>query len=409
MRSIVLFEDEGYANLLPLLYWRTTFELRIGRKIVLDRTAQCLGLPVQGVWTRDWMAPVAAVRCGAPANQSVGESTVLVNGRWVFDDSVTLPETPTVGMNDGQVAYVVCDAALASKLSPAVMLDPKSRDAALKGIEAVMAPGKLIRYPWDIVGSLGDLLADDWREGDATIETELPPGVSIDDAERIHIGERVSIHPTAVLDTSEGPIFISDDVRVAALAVIEGPCYIGPGTHIHPHARLHGGNAIGPVCRLAGEIDGCVIQGYSNKQHAGFLGHAYVGTWVNIGAGATNSDLKNTYGTIRSRADGAEVDTGRMFFGGVIADHVKIGINATVPTGAVFGFAANVVTTRIAPKWVPSFGWVGEEGIAPGDPSKLLDVATKVMARRGLDMTDEEVELFLDLEARARSHEQVDA
>ena len=113
MQSLVLFEDEGFVNLLPLVYWRTVFELRVARRLLLDRTAQCLGLPVTGVWTRDWIASVAGLRCGAPANVGVDPSTILVNGRWVFDEPVKLPKKACVGVIGEDVAYIVCYSKLA--------------------------------------------------------------------------------------------------------------------------------------------------------------------------------------------------------------------------------------------------------------------------------------------------------
>lgn len=405
MQSLVLFEDDGFVDLLPLVHWRTVFELRVDRRIFLDRTAQGLGLPVAGVWTRDWIADVAALRCGAPANHTVDASTVLVNGRWVFDDAVKLPKKACVGLVDEEVAYVVCNAKLAARLSPNDFLDPARREAALEGVPRKSASGRLIRHPWDLVNGLSESLVGSWKPGDAAIETDLDSRVVLEDADRVHIGERTVIHPTAVIDATAGPVYISHDVVVGAQAVIEGPVYIGPGSRVNPHAWLHGGNAIGPVCRLGGEINGCVIHGYTNKQHAGYLGRAVVGSWVNVGAGTENSDLKNTYGKVRVPINGVDVDTEQQFFGAVIGDHVKLGINATLPTGAVMGFSATAVSSCVLPKYIPSFGWVTNEAILVGDPGRLLDAATKMMVRRGIDMTDAEVELFLDLGTRVGAYE----
>jgi hypothetical protein len=159
------------------------------------------------------------------------------------------------------------------------------------------------------------------------------------------------------------------------------------------------------MCKIGGEIDACIIDGYSNKQHGGFLGHAYVGRWVNIGAGAENSDLKNTYSPVRSPVRGQDVDTGGLLFGGVIGDHAKLGINTSIPTGAVIGFAAMAATSRTLPKFVPSFAWLTDDGMAQGKPDRLLDVATRMMVRRKVDMTDAEVELFLDLGERCKQFE----
>lgn len=405
MASITLFEDAGYAQLLPLVMWRSVFELRVGRKIVLDRTAQQLGLPVSGVWTRDWIAPIAAHRCGAPVNQTIGEGTVLVNGRWLIDGPVEFSDPPCVGVVNGTVVYIVCDNKLARSLTPADLLDASRQTTILDSIKKVDAPGIVFTYPWDLIQNLSQRLDAAWIDAEACVEGEVDPAVIGDNAAHIHIGERSVIHPTTVLDPTQGTIYLSHDVRVGAHCVIEGPIYIGPGTVVNPHAWLHGGNAIGPICKLGGEIDGCIIHGYTNKQHAGFLGHALVGSWVNFGAGATNSDLKNTYGKIRVPLNGTDRDTGSQFFGGVIGDHTKIGINASLPTGACVGFASVVNATRVAPKYVPSFSWVTDERLSAADPARMLDIATTVMARRDVDMTDEEVELFLDLPKIAQRYE----
>ena len=221
----------------------------------------------------------------------------------------------------------------------------------------------------------------------------------------LHVGAGTHVHPTAVLDAAAGPIYLSENVRVGAHCVIEGPAYVGPGCHLNPHAWLHGGNALGPVCKVGGELDGCVLHGYSNKQHDGFLGHAYVGSWVNLGAGTVNSDLKNTYGNVRVPLNGTDIDSGLMFFGAVIGDHVKTAINTTLPTGAVIGVASVLAGGQMAPKYIPSFSWVTANGVGRGDPARLLDVAVKVMGRRRADITDEEVELFLDLGTRTREYE----
>ncbi len=397
MKSLVLFEDEGYAGFLPLTNWRTVFELRVGRFLQIDRIARRLGGPIHGVWTREWIARVAAQRCGVPVNAPVAAGTVLVNGRWFVHDEQKFATKPCVGTVGEEVAYVVCDKALAERLTASDFLSADRRAAALRDVPTKPASGTMLRYPWDITSVLSDLLKEDWHPTEAAIESALDSRVVTVDTDAIHIGARTDIHPTVSIDAAKGPIYISHDVRVGAYAALEGPLYLGPGCTVNPQAWLHGGNAIGPVCKVGGEIHGCVVDGFSNKQHHGFLGHAYVGSWVNIGAGCCNSDLKNTYGTVRAAINGAEVDTGVQFFGAVIGDHAKIGINASIPTGAVMGTAASVSGGRMIPKFVPSFAWMTGDGISSGDPRKLLDTARVAMARRNVDITDAEAELFLGL------------
>lgn len=406
MRSIVLFEDDGFRDLLPLVFWRSIFELRVGRKIILDRVAQRLNLSIAGVWTRDWIAPVAAQRCGAPANYPLRGETVLVNGRWLFDDTVKFPKGPCVGIvGDDEVAYIVCDKSFAAELAPRDLLDPTRRRVVLHGLQRHPADGAMIRYPWDIISGLPDLLSRDWQAKEASIDSKLDSKIELVATDHIHVGERVKIHGSVVIDATDGPIFIADDTTVGPHCVLEGPLYLGPGARVNPHSWIHGGNAIGPVCKVGGEIHGCIFSAYGNKQHDGFLGHSFVGSWVNIGAGAVNSDLKNTYGSIRVPINGVEVDSEQQFLGAIIGDHAKIGINATIPTGAVIGFGASVAATGPLPKYLPSFSWVTGEHIGHGDPLRCLDVAAAVMARRDVDMTDEEVELFVELGQRVQHYE----
>ncbi len=395
MKSLVLFEDDKCSDFYPLTLWRSIFELRVGRKLQLDRLAQHLAMPISGIWARDIISPVAALRCGAPANRAATAGTILVNGRWLTSGPVELPEGPCLGMVDGEIAYIVCDEALAQHFDPQTLQLANQWPEAIKGVAQLAAPGTLVRYPWQVIADLPELIRQDWDEGDAEIESEISPKCLMGSKQHICIGERAIIHPSALIDATNGPVYISHDVTIGAYAVIEGPSYIGPGSVVNAHTWLHGANAIGPVCKVGGEIDGCVFQGYSNKQHTGFIGHSFVGNWVNIGAGSCNSDLKNTYGNVSVSIDGHAHDTGQMFFGAIIGDHAKIGINAAIPTGAIIGMAAVVATTSILPKWVDSFAWLTEDGVTKGDPNRLLDVASRVMARRDIDMTDEEVELFL--------------
>ncbi len=397
MKSLVLFEDNKCSDFYPLTFWRSMFELRVGRKLQLDRLAQHVAMPISGVWTREIMAKVAALRCGAPANRPAEEGTILVNGRWLTSGPVEIPDKVCLGMIDGEVAFMVCNEALAKRFNPQTLQHEDQWREAIKGVEQTYAPGRLVRYPWEVIADLPDLIRQDWQERDAELESEVSPNSLIGSRAHIRISQRTRVHPTAIIDATNGPVFISHDVTIGAYAVIEGPSYIGPGSTINAHTWLHGANAIGPVCKVGGELDGCVFQGYSNKQHAGFLGHSFVGNWVNIGAGACNSDLKNTYGSISVSRAGEAIDTGQMFFGAIIGDHAKIGINASIPTGAIIGMAAVIATTKILPKWVDSFAWFTESAFTNGDPNRLLDVATRVMARRDIDMTDEEVELFLAL------------
>ena len=405
MNKIVLFEDAGFANLLPLTYWRTVFGLRCGRKTLIDRLAQYLGRPAGGLWTRDWLAAVAAERYMVPVNAPADENTVLVNSRWLIDRAVEFKPGPFAGTSGDQIVYLACDAGLADRLTPADLLDADRCRKLLDSIEHAPIEAALITYPWDLVARNADALRDDWQPGDRGLEGQISSSAHLIEPDMIYVGPGAQVEPTAVIDAADGPVYIGENARIRPHVCISGPAYVGPGSVVNPHCHLYGGTSIGPVCKVGGEIDACIIAGYSNKQHAGFLGHSYVGSWVNLGAGTVNSDLKNTYGSVRVPLNGHELDTGMTFFGSIIADHVKTGIGQTLPTGGSIGFASMVACSRLLPKFVPSFTWLTDDGRADADPSRLLATARKMMQRREVTCTEAEAALFAEIARRAKHHE----
>jgi UDP-N-acetylglucosamine diphosphorylase/glucosamine-1-phosphate N-acetyltransferase len=155
------------------------------------------------------------------------------------------------------------------------------------------------------------------------------------------------------------------------------------------------------VCKIGGEVDASIFQGYSNKQHDGYVGHAYVGSWCNLGALTTNSDLKNNYSTVRVWTPEGETDTGERFVGVFLGDHAKTAIGTVLNTGTVIGFCANVVSTGFPPKHVPSFSWGGSQGLAPYDLEKAIAVARLVMQRRQVALEPADEVLFRALHAES--------
>jgi UDP-N-acetylglucosamine diphosphorylase/glucosamine-1-phosphate N-acetyltransferase len=213
------------------------------------------------------------------------------------------------------------------------------------------------------------------------------------------------VKPGVVLDAEEGPIHIERGAVIEPNAVLMGPCFIGPGSIVRPGATLRGGVTIGPVCKVGGEIECSVFQGRANKQHDGFLGHSFVGEWVNLGADTVTSDLKNTYGAIRVHVNGVGAETGQHFVGSFIGDHAKTGIGSILPTGCVIGVAANVFTQKRIPKFVPSFAWLTDEGLTEYQVDKAIRIARTVMARRDTHLSHAEAALLADVARRAREVE----
>ena len=206
-------------------------------------------------------------------------------------------------------------------------------------------------------------------------------------ANDIRVAGDAVIDGQTVLDAREGPIIIANKVRINSHTRIEGPCYIGPETQI-VGAKVREGCSFGPNCRVGGEVEESVFLGYSNKYHEGFMGHAYLGEWVNLGALTTNSDLKNNYGNIRVDIGLGEMDTGLMKVGSFIGDHVKTGIGTLLNTGISIGFGSNIFGGGLVKdKFVPAFAWGGPEGYGEYRLDKALETALIAMRRRDVTMT----------------------
>jgi glucose-1-phosphate thymidylyltransferase len=214
---------------------------------------------------------------------------------------------------------------------------------------------------------------------------------------RVFAGENVSVANTAVFRTQEGPVVLEQDVEVSDFAYIVGPVHVGARTRIIERASLKEHVCIGETCKIGGEVEASIIEGFTNKQHHGFLGHSWVGSWVNLGAGTSNSDLKNTYGEVRLEYPHRRVDTGMQFLGCIIGDFAKSAINTSIFTGKIvgvssmlYGFIGSNVPSFC--NYARSFGQITE---CPVDHAVLIQ--KRMFARRGISQTPEDVALLRDV------------
>lgn len=413
---VAVYEDSGFRNLLPLTYWHAVYELRCGQQSLLDRIIRHYNDCSLVLYCRPELADVLRSRYNVPVNtppDQLGDNVLYINGRVLLDGP--LPEIPP----DGRLGNDHTTYAWRTGTSDTTSHSPGKARAFYQDVGiphganmfnvSWQEPAPLIGYPWDLIRHNATQLTAYWQEYATGIEGIVSEGVHIVDRPNVHVGPGSVIKPGVVLDASEGPIYIGDDVKVEANAVIIGPSYIGDGTKVQAQALIRENCSIGSVCKVGGEIEDCILHSYSNKQHHGFLGHSYVGQWVNMGAGTTNSDLKNTYGQVRVQFGPRQIDTGEIFVGACIADHSKTGINVSLSTGAMMGFSSNVFVSSTPPKFIPSFAWLTDQDTATYDAEKGLAVAQRMMQRRKMEMSDAEKELFLAMPAIVREYEQTSA
>ncbi|MBT5078072.1 MAG: hypothetical protein HN820_06215 [Candidatus Marinimicrobia bacterium] len=251
-------------------------------------------------------------------------------------------------------------------------------------------------YLWDTIFAQHDVLLQD---ADAFISNRggiIHQSVIYDTVDNVFIHDTAKISAGVILDASKGPIIIDENVVVDIGALVQGPVYIGKNSKINPGAKLRGNIAIGTTCKVGGEVEDVIIHAYSNKQHDGFLGHSYIGEWVNIGANTNNSDLKNNYSTIRiNLSKDLEINTMQQFLGVLIGDYSKSGISTMFNSGTVVGLGANVFGSDFQPKYIESFSWGGGENQTDFD--KFIETCERVKSRRNMELTSAERKFLKNL------------
>lgn len=389
--NILLFEDAGYLRLLPLTWLRPAFDLRCGRDRLIDKIRRHAG-PVARLLVRPELHAVAERRY--PLDAARNAPWTIFNARALVTGDIQLPPLGVAWkVQESLVAATITPDAV-ERLMASMFLDPGRVTEWVDSLRIEPTPPnvRLIDHPWDLVQANTAELVRQCRP-DGEIAGKVYPGAHLIHPEAITIKSGAAVKSGTVLDAEGGPIWIDERATVEPCAVVQGPCFIGAESIIRPGASIREGTTIGPVCKVGGEVECTIFQGYSNKQHDGFLGHSFVAPWVNLGAGTTNSDLKNTYGTIRVHLNGVGVETGLHFVGSTIGDHTKTGIGTLLTTGCVLGVAANVFATRV-PKFVPSFAWLTDEGMKPSRVDKIAEIARIVMARRKIDLDEDEAKLL---------------
>jgi UDP-N-acetylglucosamine diphosphorylase/glucosamine-1-phosphate N-acetyltransferase len=213
-------------------------------------------------------------------------------------------------------------------------------------------------------------------------------------AGQMFIDPAATIEPMVVADTTRGPVVIEREAIIQAFSRLEGPCYVGAGSWVIG-AKIRG-STIGPMCRVGGEVEASIIHGYSNKYHDGFLGHSYIGEWVNLAAGTQTSDLRNDYGPVRVTVNGTRIDTHLSKVGSFIGDHTKTGLCALLNTGTFVGAFCNLLPSgALLPRTIPSFcRYYNGQIQVRTDWREMLATAAKVMQRRGQELTSTHTTLF---------------
>jgi UDP-N-acetylglucosamine diphosphorylase/glucosamine-1-phosphate N-acetyltransferase len=272
--------------------------------------------------------------------------------------------------------------------------------ALAHGAGSIPANGQWLKAPWDLIRQLVDQLTQDIPHLASTLSVEPVPEATIIGTYAVYREAGAHIEPFVVLDATGGPILIRRGATISSFSRIVGPCYIGPNATVVGDAIR--ACSIGDTCKVRGEISNSVMLGYSNKGHTGFVGHSYLGRWVNLGAVTTTSNLKNTYGNVQIWTPSGLRDSGAQFLGTMFGDHVKTGIGTMLTTGTVLGAGANIYGGRVDSKYVPPFAWGDGEPYDNYAIDKFIEVARRMMARRHVELSDDAAKQLWDAYAVSR-------
>jgi UDP-N-acetylglucosamine diphosphorylase/glucosamine-1-phosphate N-acetyltransferase len=394
---VCLFEDRHVEDLEPLALTRPAYELLCGLTPLAVKQWRYFAASDPAVLVRPTLAELQRQQRPGVAVNDAGwlraGPAVLVNSRWLP------PPGAAHDLNRPCVATVGAEVAYAVLGREHLECSPATIDECIEGWRNALPQrsvgGSMIGHLWDLVELNGAQIGHDFEDS-ALPGAAVREGVAVvGPRERLWVAPTAHLDPMVVADTTGGPVLIDRGAVVAAFTRLEGPCHVGPHCHVLG-AKVRAGTTLGPHCRVGGEIEGCIIQGYSNKYHDGFLGHSYVGEWVNLGAGTHSSDLRNDYGNVSVTVAGRRVDTGRGKVGCFLGDHTKTGLGVLLNTGTAAGVFCNLLPSGgLLPKYIPSFGGLRNGVLVENaDVAALLVTARKVMSRRGVELTDAHEELY---------------
>lgn len=402
MTQIYLYDDEQARRFEPFALTRPLSEMRAGTELIRRRWEIAFGTGARAVAfvSGPHLEQFEELDAPPPAQEEIPAGAILANARCA----------PALALADHHADVWICGGEVAAvRLKRAVRL--VDLEAGIRPLGSLVAPaapttkirGWWMREVWDPIAQLATMLADDIEHlvPMLAIKPEPPLGAVIIGGHAVHVEEGATIEPLVIFDTSAGPILIRTGASIHAFTRLVGPVYVGRKSAVVGERVAIA--SIGDVCKVHGEVSNTIFLGLANKGHDGFVGHSYVGRWVNLGAGTTTSNLKNTYGGVGLWTPQGIRDTGQQFLGTMFGDHAKTGIGTHLNTGTVLGAGANVFGAVMPPKFVPPFSWGDGEPYDEFAIDKFLLVAERMMQRRHVELGERGKEQLRQAHALAKA------
>lgn len=395
MSALVFVDDTTALRFDPFALTRPISELRAGALLIRERWVQATGLRAAGFisaphladFEEPWADGISAVR------GTLRKGTVLVNSRC----AVSLAPAPSaeVWTCAGRTAAVTLSRDVDVAEVATAALETFASDMGKR----VEVQGWWMDHVWDLINHLAPMLVADIASLGRPTHAVRGDGLLRSGTHEVFVEPGADVEKEVYFDCAAGPVLVRRGAHVAAFTRIVGPCVIGMECQVA--GDKIGGSSIGEVCKVHGEVSNSIFVGHANKGHDGFLGHSYLGRWVNLGAGTITSNLKNNYDTVELWTPDGEQDCGMQFLGTFFGDHAKTGIGTPLNTGTLIGAGANVFGSNMPPKLVPPFAWGDRPPYSTYQVDKFLETAKRMMARRHVDLSERQAALLTAAAARA--------
>ena len=378
MTELHLYDDAQARSFEPFALTRPFGEMRAGIALGRARWERALDATASGFIGAEHLRDFE--EAGAPrAAGEIRAGSIIANSRCIVPLGWSAPDADVWTCN-GAIAAV----RLAGALGSSELRNDASPLESLRGAgtRVIDFPGRWVNAIWELITQLPTQLREDIDAIGPQLTCALPNGAIVIGTGKVCVEEGAIVEPQVVFDVTNGPVLVRRGASVRAFTRLVGPCAV------LEHATVLGdrvsGCSLGEFSVIRGEISETIVLGHANKGHDGFVGHSYLGRWVNLGAGTITSNLKNTYGSVQLWTPAGVRDTGASKLGSLIGDHAKTGIGTRLTTGSVIGAGSSVFGSATPPKYVPPFSWVDGETISEFRLAKFLEIAERVMSRRSV-------------------------
>ena len=380
MEKIVFTEEFCQPhNLFPFTLTRQIHDIRVGILTIREKWEQYLGLPSFDKQEGDYKDLDRAI----VIDQNIDDEIIyLIHGNALPTvriaqkvkklkpgEFLSLPEKENF-------AYCISKKQVLSehqiKMEKAVELDEELHE---------------IVFPWDICKQNFWAIKEDFSWLKKGKGAKLSSTNGVINPENVFVEKGAQLE-YCFLNASDGPIYIGKNVVVMEGSMLRGPLAICEGAVVKMGAKIYGGTTIGPNCVVGGEIKNSVFFSNSNKAHDGYVGDSVIGEWCNMGAGTSNSNLKNNASSVFVYTPDGPVNVG-IKCGVFMGDYSRTAINTTINTGTVIGVSCNVFGNGLTPKYIPSFSW-GSDGVDRYQFDKALTDIENWKNLKQLSITDSE-------------------